>query len=109
MPLGDNNSYTAAILDTEQTCNAHTFSVVVKERQLRHANLHTGRIEANLEAFFTAKDLEVQLMPADRKHAFHGLQLPSASKQRSPKPHDIFRQQRGGSPPEGAGQGAKTG
>ena len=76
MPLGDDNSYMPAITDLEHTCNAYSFSVVVIERQLRHVNFQTGRIEANLEAYFTARNCVVHLMPADHKHAFHGLQLP---------------------------------
>ena len=68
MPLGDNKF--------EQTCNADSFSTVVIERQLRHVNFQADRIEDKLEAFFTAGDLEVHAMPAYRKYAFHGLQLP---------------------------------
>lgn len=75
LPL-QRNSYLPAILEFEQVCNARAFSVVVIERQLRHLNFQAGRIEANLEALFTARDKQVYLMPAERKYSSHGLQLP---------------------------------
>ncbi|MCJ1368718.1 hypothetical protein MMC16_007863 [Acarospora aff. strigata] len=75
LPL-QNNSYVPAILEFERICSAHVYSVVVIERQLRHVNFQAGRVEANLEALFTARNKEVYLMPAERKIAFHGLQLP---------------------------------
>ena len=50
--------------------------MVVIERQLRHINIQAGRIEANLEALFTARDKRVYLMPSERKYSSHGLQLP---------------------------------
>ena len=70
------NSYLRAILEFEQTCNEQAYSVVVIERQLRHINIQAGRIEANLEALFTARDKRVYLMPSERKYSSHGLQLP---------------------------------
>ena len=74
LPL-QGNSYLPAILDFEQTCNERAYSVVVIERQLRHVNFQAGRIEANLEALFTARDKRVYLMPSERKYSSHGLQL----------------------------------
>ena len=59
----DRGSYMAAIMEFEQTCNAHSYSTVVIERQLRHVNHQAGRIEANLEALFTVRELQVHLMP----------------------------------------------
>ena len=72
----ERNSYLPAILRFEQVCSAESFSVVVIERQLRHVNYQAGRIEANLEALFTARGKQTHVMPAERKYAFHGMQLP---------------------------------
>ncbi|KAI4211063.1 MAG: hypothetical protein LQ349_009441 [Xanthoria aureola] len=70
------SSYMPAILEFEQTCNQRAYSVVIIERQLRHVNFQAGRIEANLEALFVARDKQVHLMPAQQKYTCHGLHLP---------------------------------
>ena len=91
LPL-QRNSYLPAILEFEQVCNARAFSVVVIERQLRHLNFQAGRIEANLEALFTARDKQVYLttltacsFPSDSgEHLPQGrMQLLPGSRQRA--------------------------
>lgn len=39
-------------------------------------NFQAGRIEANLEALFVARDKQVHFMPAQQKYICHGLHLP---------------------------------
>ena len=41
-----------------------------------HVNFQAGRIEANLEALFTARGKRVYLVPSQQKYSSHGLQLP---------------------------------
>ena len=74
-----------AILEFEQTCNQRAYSVVIIERQLRHVNFQAGRIEANLEALFVARDKQVHLMKAQQKYTCHGLHLPPQAQE------DTFR------------------
>ena len=49
-------SYMPALLSFQQRCNAFPFNHVVIERQLGHRNVQAGRMEANLEALFIARD-----------------------------------------------------
>ena len=71
------SSYMESLLDFDEECCTHQFEVVIIERQLRHLNYQTGRLEANIEGYFKGKGKHVLVLDAGMKLSSHGLQLPS--------------------------------
>ena len=50
------SSYMTSLVDFDEDCYTHPFDTVVIEQQLRHLNFQMGRLEANLEGYFKAKE-----------------------------------------------------
>lgn len=62
----------------EQHCKHHPIDVVLLEKQLRHVNHQMGRLEANLEGYYSSQGKKVLLLDPGLKYSSHGLQLPDS-------------------------------